>query len=325
LKQGTLLQGVGCALAAGLVWGLVFIAPVLLPDYPAAVLSVGRYLAFGLIALPLALADRAALARLERTDWAAAAWLSLVGNLVYYGFLAAAIQMAGAPLPTMIIGALPVVIAVYSNLAQRELEWRRLALPLAVLATGIALVNHDELGHLSRQGGSARQLLLGALLAAVAVACWTWYPVCNARWLKRNPHIGSGTWATAQGLTTLPLACTGALLLTLAGWLGPSDSMLVGFNAPLGPDPLRFVALMFAIGLTASWLGTLFWNRASQLLPTSLAGQLIVFETLSALLYAFLLRGSWPGAATLAGVALLVAGVVLGIRAAQPPRPPALT
>ena len=74
---------------------------------------------------------------------------------------------------------------------------------------------------------------------------------------------------------------------------------------------------MFAIGLSASWLGTLFWNRASQLLPTSLAGQLIVFETLSALLYAFLLRGSWPGAATLAGVGLLVAGVVLGMRAAQ--------
>ncbi|HPU52838.1 MAG TPA: EamA family transporter, partial [Burkholderiaceae bacterium] len=153
MKQGTLLQGVGCALAAGLVWGLVFIAPVLLPDYPAAVLSVGRYLAFGLIALPLALADRRALSRLERADWVAAAWLSLVGNLVYYGFLAAAIQTAGAPLPTMIIGTLPVVIAVYSNLAQRELAWGRIAFPLAVLATGIALVNHDELGHLSRQGG----------------------------------------------------------------------------------------------------------------------------------------------------------------------------
>ncbi|HEY2624833.1 MAG TPA: EamA/RhaT family transporter, partial [Dyella sp.] len=39
------------ALAAGLMWGLVFISPLLLPDYPAALQSVGRYLAFGLIAL----------------------------------------------------------------------------------------------------------------------------------------------------------------------------------------------------------------------------------------------------------------------------------
>ena len=41
------------ALAAGLMWGLVFVVPLLLPDYPAALLSFGRYLAFGLIALPL--------------------------------------------------------------------------------------------------------------------------------------------------------------------------------------------------------------------------------------------------------------------------------
>ena len=45
------------ALAAGLLWGLVFVAPLLLPDYPAALQSVGRYLAFGLIALPLAWMD----------------------------------------------------------------------------------------------------------------------------------------------------------------------------------------------------------------------------------------------------------------------------
>ena len=206
MTQGALFKGVGCALAAGLVWGLVFIAPVLLPGYPAAVLSVGRYLAFGLIALVLALGDRDGLARLNRADWVEATWLSLVGNLVYYGFLAAAIQMAGAPLPTMIIGTLPVVIAVSSNLAQRELAWGRLAGSLVVLAAGIALVNHDELGHLARLGGSPRQLLLGALLAAGAVVCWTWYPIRNARWLKRNTPVGSVTWATPQVRPTLPLA-----------------------------------------------------------------------------------------------------------------------
>ena len=33
--------GVLFALAAGLMWGLVFIAPLLLPDYPAALLAAG--------------------------------------------------------------------------------------------------------------------------------------------------------------------------------------------------------------------------------------------------------------------------------------------
>ena len=39
------------ALAAGLMWGLVFVGPLLLPEYPAALQSVARYLAFGLIAV----------------------------------------------------------------------------------------------------------------------------------------------------------------------------------------------------------------------------------------------------------------------------------
>ena len=80
-----------------------------------------------------------------------------------------------------------------------------------------------------------------------------------------------------------------------------------------------YLALMFGIGLLASWLGTLCWNEASQRLPTTLAGQLIVFETLSALAYAFMLRGRAPELATLAGVALLVAGVVWALRVRPEP------
>jgi len=56
------------------------------------------------------------------------------------------------------------------------------------------------------------------------------------------------------------------------------------------------------------------WNEASQRLPPALAGQLIVFETLAALAYAYLLRAAWPGWVTGVGVALLVAGVVMALR-----------
>ena len=67
-------------------------------------------------------------------------------------------------------------------------------------------------------------------------------------------------------------------------------------------------------GLLGSWPGTLRWNAASQRLPTTLAGQLIVFETLAALSYAWVLRGQGPDTPALAGVALLVAGVVWALR-----------
>ena len=317
LASGTLF-----ALAAGLMWGLVFVAPLLLPEYPAVLLSFGRYLAFGLIALPLAWISRRRLALLTRPDWIEALKLAAIGNLVYYLLLASSIQRAGAPLPTMIIGTLPVVIAVAANLrdAQRDgrLPWGALLPSLLLIGAGIALVNHAEAGAAAAGGTDAAQRGVGALLAVGAVVCWTWYPLRNADWLRAHPDRSPTTWATAQGIATLPLALTGFVGYAIyAGAADPAGSMLTdiaGVPMPLGPRPLAFVGLMLAMGLLASWLGTLCWNEASQRLPTALVGQLIVFETLAALAYAYLLRGALPELATAAGIALLVVGVLRAVR-----------
>jgi drug/metabolite transporter (DMT)-like permease len=306
--RAQLLPGTLFALAAGLLWGLVFVAPVLLPDYPAVLLSCARYLAYGLVALPLAWIDRRALRELSRADWLEALKLSTVGNLLYYLCLAASIQRAGGPLPTMIIGTLP-VIAIVSNLrggAARardgRLPWVRLAPSLLLIGAGIAAVNHAEA---AAPGRDAVDQAAGVALAIAAVACWTWYPIRNADWLRSHADRPPRAWATAQGLATLPLAGAGFG----AFWLF-SD----GFPMPGGPTPGRFLALMLAIGLFASWLGTLCWNEASQRLPPALAGQLIVFETLAALAYAFALRGHWPPPATAAGIVLLITGVWWALR-----------
>jgi drug/metabolite transporter (DMT)-like permease len=314
LHRSTLTTGTLFALAAGLMWGLVFVAPLLLPDYPAALLSVARYLAFGLIALPLAWLDWGRLSQLTRDDWVEALKLSLVGNLLYYLCLAAAIQRAGGPLPTMIIGTLPVVIAITSNLRDHardgRLPWLKLLPSLLLIAGGIACVNQGELDRLRADpGADFGRYAIGALLAVGAVACWTWYPIRNADWMRAHPDRSPTAWATAQGLVTLPPAALGFAAFWL--WDAASGS---AFAMPFGPTPWRFVALMVAIGLFASWLGTLCWNAASQRLPTALAGQLIVFETLSALAYALALRGQWPEGLTLVGVALLVAGVLSALR-----------
>ena len=306
-------SGVLFALAAGLMWGLVFVAPLLLPDYPAAPLVVGRYLAFGLLALPLALIDRRVLRELTRADWWEAAKLSAIGNFLYYLCLAAAIQRAGGPLPTVIIGTLPVVIAISSNLRDHRrdgrLPWLKLLPALALIAAGIACVNQTELAGLGG-GGSLRRYIEGAALAVVAVACWTWYPIRNADWLRAHRDRSPRAWATAQGLVTLPMALLGLAALALTQDL----TLPEGFSLPFGPRPAAFIALMAAIGLFASWLGTLCWNEASQRLPTSLVGQLIVFETLSALAYAYALSAQLPAGLTWLGIGLLMAGVSLALR-----------
>lgn len=318
MTAAPLFSGILFALAAGLMWGLVFVGPLLLPEYPATLQSFGRYLAFGLIALPLAWFDRGRLKQLVRADWIEALKLALVGNIVYYLFLASAIQRAGGPLPTMIIGTLPVVIAITSKLrtarvgtrAEAPLAWGRLLPSLLLIGAGIALVNRVELEHLRADpNADLARYAIGGLLAIGAVACWTWYPIRNAEWLRAHPDRSPRGWATAQGLMTLPLALVGYALTWLCH-LASGDP----FPLPFGPRAADFVLLMFAIGLFSSWLGTLCWNEASQRLPPTLSGQLIVFETLAALSYAFVLRKSWPQAGTLVGVALLIAGVIWAVR-----------
>ena len=310
-----MLAGLSAALGAGLLWGLVFLTPLLLADYPPFMLAIGRYLAFGVLALGLAWFDRAALARLTRADWIEAVKLALIGNLLYYATLSSAIQLAGAPVPTLIIGTLPVVIAVCANLIDRRnggedaVRWSRLALPLVLILAGLLVVHGDS----GKQPGAALpgDQALGLVFAVLALACWTWYPIRNSRWLRaRGPGL-SRAWATAQGLATLPVA-----LLAGAGyWIWNNlGAGAPAYDWPLGPQPIRFVLMSLLLGLAASWLGTLLWNKASHLLPAALVGQLIVFETLSALLYAFLWYGRWPTAGEAAGIGLLVVGVLGGVR-----------
>ncbi|RLM23874.1 hypothetical protein BIY29_09740 [Brenneria alni] len=307
-----MLTGILFALCAGLMWGLVFVGPLLVPEYPAALQSTGRYLAFGLIALPLAWLDRRRLRRLTRQDWWEAAKLTTVGNLLYYFFLASAIQRTSAPVSTMIIGTLPVVIAVTANLlySQREgrVLWRQLIPALALIVAGLVCVNIAELKSLSITLDAWRYVS-GIMLALVSVICWTWYPLRNARWLREHTDQNPITWATAQGVVTLPLALLGYMLV--CGHLAFSRE---AFALPFGPRPAVFISLMVAIGLFCSWLGTLCWNEASQRLPTVLLGPLIVFETLAALSYAFMLRQSWPPMLTLGGVGCLVIGVIYAMR-----------
>lgn len=313
-----MISGVLYALLAGLMWGLIFVGPLIVPEYPAVLQSMGRYLALGLIALPLAWLGRQRLRQLSRQDWWTALALTMVGNVIYYFFLASAIQRTGAPVSTMIIATLPVVIPIFANLlySQRDgkLSWLRLMPALVLIGIGLMCVNVAEL----RQGlpdFSGWRYGSGIALASVSVVCWAWYALRNARWLRENPDKPPLMWATAQALVTLPVSVLGYGSACL--WLHVRTP---DFALPFGPRPAMFIGLMVAIAVLCSWVGALCWNVASQRLPTVILGPLIVFETLAGLLYTFLLRQQMPPMLTLSGIALLVIGVVIAVRS-KPQKP----
>ncbi|MRF61046.1 DMT family transporter [Citrobacter portucalensis] len=313
-----MISGVLYALLAGLMWGLIFVGPLIVPEYPAVLQSMGRYLALGLIALPIAWLGRARLRQLVRKDWVTALTLTMMGNLIYYVCLASAIQRTGAPVSTMIIGTLPVVIPVFANLlySQRDgkLSWWRLSPALVLIGIGLLCVNISELNQ-GLPDFSGWRYGSGIALALVSVVCWAWYALRNARWLRENPDKHPMMWATAQALVTLPVSLLGYLAACL--WL---NGQTPDFALPFGPRPGVFIGLMIAIAVLCSWVGALCWNVASQKLPTVILGPLIVFETLAGLLYTFILRQEFPPLLTVSGVALLMVGVVIAVRA-KPQKP----
>ncbi|EIS7446193.1 DMT family transporter [Citrobacter sp. FDAARGOS_156] len=313
-----MISGVLYALLAGLMWGLIFVGPLIVPEYPAVLQSMGRYLALGLIALPIAWLGRGRLRQLTRKDWVTALALTLMGNLIYYVCLASAIQRTGAPVSTMIIGTLPVVIPVFANLlySQRDgkLSWWRLSPALVLIGIGLLCVNISELNQ-GLPDFSGWRYGSGIALALVSVVCWAWYALRNARWLRENPDKHPMMWATAQALVTLPVSLLGYIVACL--WL---NGQTPDFALPFGPRPAVFISLMIAIAVLCSWVGALCWNVASQKLQTVILGPLIVFETLAGLLYTFILREEFPPLLTVSGIALLIIGVVIAVRS-KPQKP----
>jgi drug/metabolite transporter (DMT)-like permease len=76
----------------------------------------------------------------------------------------------------------------------------------------------------------------------------------------------------------------------------------------------NFWLLNLGLAIGASWLGNGLWNAASKRLPLTLSGQMIVFETLFALLYAFIYDHRLPRPLEITAIALLVAGVSWSVR-----------
>lgn len=282
--------GIIAGIVAGAFWGLVFLAPELTRGFTPIQLSAGRYVAYGLIAALLVTRSWHRLfQRLGWREWRALAWLSLAGNLIYYFFLAKAVQTGGIAMASIVIGLLPVVITLAGSRDEGAVPLRKL-LPSIVLSTaGLFCISWQHL-----QSGS----LAGLLYASGALASWTAYAVGNSRWLARLKSITPHEWSMLTGLVT------GAEALLLA-----VPALSHGAPQHSTADWLYFAAVVTSVALLCSIIGNGFWNYASRALPLTLTGQMIVFETLFAALYGFLWEARWPTIVEAVAMALLVSGV----------------
>jgi len=304
-------MGVGIAngIAAGALWGVVFLAPAMLSQFGAVQLSAGRYLVYGLIAVVLlAPRWRDLRTRIGMAEWRGLLWLSLAGNLVYFVLLANAVQWAGGAAASLIVGLIPVVVTLAGVREKGAVPLRKLAPALLLCLAGVALVGYEALQAEHAQGSTGRRLL-GLLCALGALFSWAVYSIDNSRWLARRPALSGHDWALLTGVATGALA----LLLVPSAFLLPSAS-----HAAM--DWGWFWLISAGVAVVASVLGNACWNRASRNLPLTLTGQMIVFETLFALLYGFAWQQRWPTAMETVAIVFLVSGVLMCAHAHRPPR-----
>ena len=295
-----MLTGILAGLGAGALWGLVFVVPRMAPGLTAVDLAAGRFISFGAVsAVAMLLAVRTR--RLPNLQQALAALgMSVLGFTGYYLLLVLAIQDAGTEAPTLIIGTIPVWMMLLGK--PPSLKWWALAPGMVLTLAGLALMM------LANSAPAAPQIISsywhGIAFAVAAMLCWTVFGLMNSAWLKRHTNVNATDWANWLGVAT----GVGAVLMWFVA--GSEIKVLVAL------DHIAYLATICIVtGMGSAWLATILWNVASQRLSASLCGQLIVSETVFALVYSYGWDQQWPGWLQLAACILFLFGILATIKA----------
>jgi len=294
--------GIAAGIGAGALWGMVFVVPRMTPGLSSVDLTAGRFVSFGVMATLVMLLGRGSHRWPTWPQAGTALGMSLLGAIGYYLLLAESISAAGSEVPTLIVGTIPIWVMLLGK--PLGLKWSALLPGLLLTCVGMLLMMQASLANavvLPQQGAD---FWWGVFLAVAAMVSWTAFALLNAMWLKHHPQVSAAEWTNWMGMAT----GVGALLLWCV--LGTDAKTLLA-QKNIGLEAMACIAT----GVGSGWGGSMLWNLASRRLSVSLAGQLIVSETLFGLAYAFALGGDWPTPSQWLAVLLFTLGIVASIRA----------
>ncbi len=314
-SQQMFRRGVAAGILAGAMWGLVFLYPRVTPEFSPMSQMVLRYLCYGLFAALLSWrALRAVWPRLTAEDWRMLVKISLQANIFYYVCLATGVKYGGIAPTTLIIGMLPVTIALMGRNDAGSIHTRQLLAPIALMVLGIVTISYDLFSHANAQLASTpTQKVLALCAAAGALILWTLAAVNNARYLRSHNAIEPKTWSDLCGVTTALLAVVTLGAGLLVAQFAPNSIFAINTDAQL--PWLKFLLIGgVVIAFLASWLGNILWNVASHALPISLSGQMLMSETLFSLVYGFVYDVRTPRLLEWLAMALALSGVIWAVR-----------
>lgn len=263
-------------------------------DYVEAYpLPAGQALRYTLAGLALLAVARWRLPRLRPRELAGLVALSATGLVLFNLFVIEGVRETDPATVGVIVGCVPVVLAFAGPLLERRPLSGRVIVAAVVVSVGAAGVQWA--------GGGITAAGLGLALGALA---------CEAAFsLLAVPHL-----ARLGPLAVSTYACLFAVPLLVA-WSLIAD----GPSLPL-PDAEQAAAIGY-LGLGVTVCGFLCWYSALGLLGVERAGLFSGVLPVSALLVSALLGVAEITAERLLAVAVVAAGVTLGVRRAREPVP----
>lgn len=298
-------KGILYALAACVIWGLIFIIPEFIIGYNALEICLGRYFVYGTVSGCIFLSLRLnGQCNHPLNIWLKALGYSLFISIQYYTLLVLSVRFSTPAISALILGLSPIAIAFYGSWKEKEKDVGYLVLPSILILLGLIAINAPQI-----QGEKLYDYLLGILFAFGALACWTWYVVYNSKFLKDNPHVSSSDWSTMIGASGFVWVMLLAPVLHLFE--------LVNFNKFTEWTPLlsHYIVGCLVLGMLCSWVGGYFWNNASLNLPVAIAGQLTIFETVFGVAFFYIIEQRFPSLPDCIGISLFFLAVGLCIRA----------
>ena len=287
--------GILFGLAAGAMWGLTFVVPLFLGDVSADIVALGRFFFYAAFSCAALIPKRYEIQKIiTKTHLYWLLVLAILGNSLYYVLMIEAVRFSGVVLTSIIIGGLPISMAVFGARGLSEL--RKFIPSIILLALGLVIIQYP---HFMAAGQNLHIGLL-VLLPVAAHASWLIFALGNSYFLKKNPQISPKIWSGLLGLSSF---ISLAIYVFLKSFFSQNlflASVLTG----------RFLFWSAVLGVLASWLANWFWNEASKRLSASLAGQLIVSETVFAIFYECLYHARFPSKFEILAALFLIAGVL---------------
>jgi drug/metabolite transporter (DMT)-like permease len=296
--------GLIAGLLSGFFWGLPFLVPQVLKGFTSYEVTFGRLFFFALFSMALVFQHRKIFLAFKAKQWLQTLGLSLAGFSLYTLLLFQAIRDSGAILPSVIVGLIPLLVALIG--ARTTKLNRQGVLGLSLVAFGLLWVNTTQIQKIEMQ--QFPDFVRGVILSVCCLLLWTAYAIFNSDFLQKQQQIPTTAWSSLMGVLSF--------VVMLPVFFFKSDELFsLRMAIQSGGNELQdFIFWTFCLGFGAGLVANALWNVASRRLPKVLTGQLIVSETVFALLFTFIYQSRLPSGQEFCSISFMIIGVLVSVR-----------